>query len=131
MVYAIAAVHLIAVLAVAVLTNSRLKTWLAAAVGMAISFGVGAAAYGVADALATVAGLAVGLKLIGAGLKPPSRIQDEPAIAREAVAPRASNATLQPARMFEVRDASPPRRFGRWLLVIGLVAAITLYLFRQ
>lgn len=110
--------HLLAVLAVALLTKSKQWTWIAAVLVLVVAFAVGNAAYDFMDAISTLFGLGIGLHLIGdAAPRPPKpsvHISPNPQ-------PRDD---LQPAQMFELH---PPRRHSRaglWAVAALALAAI-------
>lgn len=115
----IASLHLLAVLAVALLTKSRSLTWIAAGVVLYVAVAVGSSGYAVMDAVSTLLGLAIGLSLIGDRTETP-RSSPNPA---ERVAPRTPpDLNLAPAKMFELHP--PPKSYtGRWAVTV-LIGAL-------
>lgn len=130
----IASLHLLAVLGIALLTKSRLLTWLSALAVLYVAFAVGSSNYALVDAISTFIGLGMGLSLIGKEHGPkrrPARLHGTESVsptgnqsisvAERQRAPSADSLpiAISPARDFELHP-KPQRGFGRWF-ALGLI----------
>jgi hypothetical protein len=122
----IAALHLIAVLAVALFTKSRLLSWLAAFGVLYLAFAFGRSDYALMDAISTLIGLGMGLALIGKKAAPsqktPPDLAPATVSAKRPLSPVSARMDIGPAKEFELHP-KPQRRTGWW---IGLVLMIIL-----
>lgn len=124
----LAALHLIAVLAVALWTRSRFLTWVGALAVGAFGVGVGGSPYDILDVIATLVGLVVGLAFIRRKATPQKPSASVPGTSPTAVpnpvrrvsAPDPHSEMMGPAKMFELH--SHPER-GNWWWV-GLFVAL-------
>lgn len=125
----IASLHLIAVLAVALLTKSRLLTWLAALGVLYLAFAVGSSGYAYMDAISTLIGLGMGLALIGKKAVRPQRAPAAPApapvLAKRTSLPVSAPMGYGPAKEFELH--AKPRRSAGWWIALALILLISVW----
>lgn len=141
----IASLHLIAVIAIALLTNSKLLTFLAALGILYLAVTVGGPSYAIADAVSTLLGLGIGLNMIGkpVDVRNAARAAESvktsapapaPAPARPPLPARTSisrfyTAPIGPAKEFELHP-KPRRRIGRWITLASVILAAAWWYYR-
>jgi hypothetical protein len=120
MVTTIASLHLLAVLAVAILTMSKALTWIAAGLTLWVAFAIGGSAYGLIDALSAMIGLGIGLSMIG-GRDRKALAMHRPDAAQQVVMRAPPDRDSGKAKVFELHQRKKSYS-GRWSIAIVFVA---------